>query len=228
MSSLNKHFLQFSKKSREKRAKIFRDNFEIREETSILDIGSEDGSNINFVLQETKFQPENIFIADIDKHAIEKGAKEFGFKPVLLDESGKLPFAEEFFDIVYCSSVIEHATVSKSEMWSIKNGKQFREISFEKQKTLAEEIRRVGKSYFVQTPSRNFPIESHSWLPLVSFLPRPMLLKTLKTSNRFWIKKTIPDYNLLDKKEMKKLFPDAEILTENKFGLVKSIIAIKN
>lgn len=228
MSKLNQKFLAFSKKSREKRAQIFRDNFEVREDTTILDIGSEDGSNINFVLQETKFRHENVYIADIDKTAIEKGEKNFGFKSVLLDESGKLPFADEFFDIVYCSSVIEHATVSKSEMWNIKNSRQFREISFEKQKLLAEEIRRVGKSYFVQTPSRNFPVESHSWLPFVAFLPRPMLLKTLKTSNRFWIKKTIPDYNLLDKKEMKRLFPDAEILTEKKFGLVKSIIAIKN
>lgn len=228
MSSLNKHFLKFSQKSREKRAKLFRENFEIREDTLILDIGSEDGSNINFVLQETRFRAENVYIADIDKSAIEKGEKEFGFKSILLDESGKLPFADEFFDIVYCSSVIEHATVAKNEMWNIKSGKHFREISFETQKKLAEEIRRVGKSYFVQTPSRNFPVESHSWLPFVAFLPRPMLLKTLKASNRFWIKKTIPDYNLLDKKEMKKLFPEAEILTEKKFGLVKSIIAIKN
>lgn len=221
-------FKNFSTKSRQKRARIFREHFPIRRDTLILDLGSEDGSNISFVLQETDFEPHNIYIADIDKRALEKGAKDFGFNPVLLDESGKLPFADEFFDIVYCSSVIEHATVAKNEIWKITSGKKFRETSLAAQKAFADEIRRVGKSYFVQTPSRNFPIESHSWLPLASFLPRPILLKTLKTSNRFWIKKTVPDYNLLDRKEMKKLFPEAKILTEKKFGLVKSIIAIKN
>ncbi len=224
---MKKIILKISQNAREKRAKIFRQNFQIEKGSKILDIGSEDGTNINFVLKNTDFDARNIFIADIDKKAIEKGARNFGFNPVLLQESGKLPFDDEFFDIVYCSSVIEHATVAKNDMWNIKSGKKFREISFENQKLLAGEIRRIGKSYFVQTPSKNFPIESHSWLPFVAFFPRSLFLQTIKASNRFWIKKTIPDYNLLDQREMKKLFPDAEILTEKKFGLVKSIIAIR-
>jgi hypothetical protein len=93
---------------------------------------------------------------------------------------------------------------------------------------LADVLRRVGRCFFVQTPNRRFVLESHSWLPLAGFLPRPLLIKVLKLSNRFWIKKTIPDFNLLDKDEMKKLFPDAEILSEKKFGMIKSIVAVKN
>ena len=220
--------LKLSKQAREKRAAMFRQHFRFDEKTKILDIGSETGANINFVLQGTNIRAENVFIADIDRTAIESGKKNFGFQPILLDESGKLPFDDKFFDIVYCSSVIEHVTVSKDEMWEITDGKQFRELAWAKQKLFAEEIRRVGKKYFVQTPNRNFVIESHSWLPFVGSFPRPLFVKVIKSSNKFWIKQTIPDYNLLDTKELKELFPDAEILAEKKFGMVKSIIAIKN
>lgn len=225
---ITKLILNFSKNAREKRAEIFRRQFQFDGETRILDVGSENGANINFVLHGANVKPENVFIADIDQIAIESGKKNFGFQPILLDESGKLPFDDNFFEIVYCSSVIEHVTVGKDEIWELTDGKQFRELALAKQKTFAEEIRRVGKKYFVQTPNRNFIIESHSWLPFVGSFPRSLFVKVIKFSNRFWIKKTIPDYNLLDKKELKKLFPDSEILSEKKFGMIKSIIAIKN
>jgi Methyltransferase domain len=220
--------LNLSKKARERRAAMFRQHFQFDSSTKILDIGSENGTNINFVLQGTNIKAENVFIADIDRNAIESGNKQFGFQPILLDESGKLPFDDKFFGIVYCSSVIEHVTVSKNEMWEITDGKQFRDLAWVKQKLFAEEIRRVGKKYFVQTPNRSFVIESHLWLPFVGSFPRSLFVKVIKLSNKFWIKKTIPDYNLLDTKELKELFPDAKILAEKKFGMVKSIIAIKN
>jgi SAM-dependent methyltransferase len=220
--------LKLSKQAREKRAAMFRQNFQFGESTKLLDIGSENGANINFVLQGTNIKGENVFIADIDRNAIESGKKNFGYQTVLLDESGKLPFDDKFFDIVYCSSVIEHVTVSKDKMWEITDGKQFRNLAWAKQKMFAGELRRVCIKYFVQTPNRSFVIESHSWLPFVGIFPRPILVKVLKLSNKFWIKQTIPDYNLLDKQELKELFPDAEILAEKKFGMVKSIIAIKN
>ena len=220
--------LKLSKKARQKRALMFRRQFQFECETRLLDVGSENGANINFVLEGTTYRPENIFIADIDRNAIESGKANFGFQPVLLDESGKLPFEDNFFDIVYCSSVIEHVTVGKDEMWEITDGQRFRELAIHRQKIFADEIRRVGKKYFVQTPNRNFIIESHSWLPFVGSLPRSIFVKVIKFSNRFWVKQTIPDYNLLDKTELKELFPDAEIVAEKKFGMIKSIIAVKN
>jgi hypothetical protein len=225
---ITKLFLKFSKKAREKRAEMFRRQFQFDGTTRILDVGSENGANINFVLNGTKICPENVFIADIDQKAIETGEKNFGFRPVLLDESGKLPFADDFFDIVYCSSVIEHVTVGKDEMWEITDGQRFRALALKRQKIFADEIRRVGKKYFVQTPNRHFVIESHSWLPFVGSFPRSLFVKVIKLSNRFWVKQTIPDYNLLNKTELNELFPDAEILAEKKFGMIKSIIAIKS
>lgn len=221
-------FLQVSRKSRENRAVIFRQLFSIDETTKILDIGSENGSNINFYLQGTQANAENVYLADINESAIESGKRQFGYQAILLDESGKLPFADNFFDIVFCSSVIEHVTIGKDEIWEVKNEAEFARLSLQKQTILANEIQRVGRSFFVQTPNRNFIFETHSWLPFIAFLPRPVLIKTLNFFNKFWIKVTIPDFHLLDTKQMQKLFPDARIVSERKFGMIKSIIAIKN
>jgi Methyltransferase domain len=179
-------------------------------------------------LKGTTALPENVYLADIKQSAIESGKVKFGYQGVLLEESGNLPFGDKFFDIVFCSSVIEHVTVTKKEIWQITDEKEFARLSFESQKHLANEIRRVGSSYFVQTPNRNFVFETHSWLPFISYLPRPLMMKTLDFFNKFWIKITIPDFHLLDKKQMQKLFPEARIVSERKFGMIKSIIAIKN
>lgn len=221
-------FLKVSRKSREKRAEIFRRYFAISEDTKILDIGSEDGSNINFYLQGTKARAENVYLADIDETVLEFGKEKFGYKTVLLDESGRLPFADDFFDIIFCSSVIEHVTIGKEKVWEMTDEKEFSKLSFARQTILANEIQRVGCSFFVQTPNRNFIFETHSWLPFISFLPRPLMIKVLNLFNKFWIKLTTPDFHLLDKKQMQTLFPQAEIISERKFGMIKSIIAIKN
>jgi hypothetical protein len=78
----------------------------------------------------------------------------------------------------------------------------------------------------VQTPHRYFPIESHSWLPFLSYLPRGMQVHVMRATNRFWIMKTSPDWNLLGGVEMQGLSPDARIVYEFSMGLRKSVIAI--
>lgn len=227
MSKLREIILRQSRKAREKRAKTFRENFTLDETTRILDIGSETGANINLVLDGTKVRPENVFIADIDEKLLREGRKRFGYNILFLDESGELPFADNEFDLIYCSSVIEHVTVPKEEVWETVSEKEFQTAAWARQTELANEIRRVGRQYFVQTPARSFVVESHTWLPFVAFLPRPLLIKTMRQVNKFWIKKAAPDFNLLDEKQMQRLFPDAEIALEKKFGLVKSIMAMK-
>lgn len=218
---------KFSKQARAKRAEIFRQNFYLDENTKILDLGSESGANINAVLQGTKVRSENVYIADIDAQAVTKGSSEFGFNPVIIGESDKLPFQDNFFDIVYCSSVIEHVTISKNRVWSLHSGSQFKVESLRRQKDFAGEINRLGRQYFVQTPYKYFPIESHSWLPIVGMLPRRALVPILRLSNRVWIKETSPDWHLLNKREMRNFFCGADIQVERKFGLIKSIIAVK-
>lgn len=218
----------FSKKARQARAALFRNTFCLDAQTKILDLGSESGSNIHLVLQGTPVRPENTYIADIDPLLIERGKQAFGYTPVLISESGRLPFADHFFDIVYCSSVIEHVTVPKDRVWSLASGRVFKKEALARQKEFAREIQRLGKQYFVQTPYKHFPIESHTWLPFASWLPRRALISTLRVTNSFWVKKTSPDWYLLNKSELSNMFKDAKIVDEKSFGLTKSIMAIKS
>lgn len=227
MNPLEKLAWNVSRKARLKRAKIFRDAFAITEQTRILDLGSETGANIANVLDGTPARPENVYIADINAEQVAEGARRFGFNAVEVDEARPLPFDDDFFDIVYCSSVIEHVTVPKADVWTVRSGREFREHSLRRQREFANEIKRLGKQYFVQTPYRHFPVESHSWLPVVAWLPRRVLIPVLRFSNLFWVKKTSPDWYLLNRREMSELFPDAQIVDEKSMGLAKSLIAIR-
>jgi len=219
---------EFSTRARQRRAGIFRSIFELGAETRILDLGSESGLNIFTVLRGTAVKPENVYIADIEPTLIEKGQRDFGFVPVLIGETEKLPFKDGFFDIVFCSSVIEHVTVPKDLVWASKSGFKFRREALVRQTEFAQEVQRLGRQFFVQTPYRFFPIESHTWFPLLSFVPRRTLIPILRILNKFWIKKTKPDWNLLTKKELAGMFKDSRIVCERSFGMIKSIMAIKS
>jgi SAM-dependent methyltransferase len=71
---------------------------------------------------------------------------------VRADATLGLPFGEGEFDLVYCSSVIEHVARPLRE-------------------TFAAELRRVGRGWYVQTPAWSFPLEPHSLLPCAHWLP---------------------------------------------------------
>ena len=222
-SLLKQAVLNASRKARAKRGELFRRLLPVSPEDKVLDLGGGDGSHIATILPEHR----NIWIADIDTRPLEKAAQR-GFHTVLLPESGQLPFEDQEFDNVFCSSVIEHVTVPKSDIYAYQHWREFREQSFQHQKAFADEIRRVGKRYFVQTPYKYFPIESHTWLPsVILWLPRRNLIALIHWLNRFWIKTTEPDYNLLSMREMRLLFPEAELYIEWWFELPKSLIACK-
>ncbi|MDI1321652.1 MAG: class I SAM-dependent methyltransferase [Algoriphagus sp.] len=131
------------------------------------------------------------------------------------DATSMPEFAQKSFDIVFSNSVIEHL------------------YTLENQKKMADEILRVGKKYFIQTPNRNFPIEAHYALPFAQFLPKNvtyfLLTKTKLSRLKKWEPRDAQQYldeiRLLDEGQLRKLFPQAEIYKEKVFGLVKSIAA---
>ena len=227
MSQLSNFVDTFRFQARVKRAQIFNLFFSLKPSSKLLDLGSGNGSHINSIIRHTPIKPEKVYIADINSNALESGRVKFGFNPILLSEDGKLPFIDNYFDIVFCSSVIEHVTVPKSRTWNV-TGYEFRQFSFRRQKQFAQEIKRLGRNYFVQTPNKWSVIESHSWLPFIGLMPRSIQKPIIKCSNKIWIKKTIFDWNLLDAKDIYTLFPEAIIIREKWCGMTKSVIAIYN
>ncbi|HUA74158.1 MAG TPA: class I SAM-dependent methyltransferase [Solirubrobacteraceae bacterium] len=71
---------------------------------------------------------------------------------VQADAAEGLPFADREFDLVYCSSVVEHVPPARREAF-------------------AAELRRVGRGFYVQTPAFSFPVEPHALLPFAHWLP---------------------------------------------------------
>jgi len=73
-----------------------------------------------------------------------------------------LPFADRSFDFVHSSAVLEHVG------------------NAENQTKFLRELRRIArKGVFVTTPNRWFPVEFHTVLPLVHWLPATMFRKLL-------------------------------------------------
>lgn len=213
-----------SKRARAKRKALFIRYMNPCEENIILDLGSEDGRYISSIIPFRK----NVFISDISYKFLKVGKEKYKFKGILLPDDGCMPFDDKSFDIVHCSSVIEHVTVKKNKIYKYKTWNDFRTDAFENQKQFANEIRRIAKNYFIQTPNKYFIIESHTLLPLTNLLSRKILMFFIPLLNKFWIKKTSLDWNLLSKKEFEELFPEAKIIKEKFLFMTKSLIAIKS
>jgi len=115
-------------------------------------------------------------------------------------------FEDMSYDVVYSNSTIEHV------------GDESRQALF------AEEVRRLAPAYWVQTPSTRFPLEIHTGVPFYWSLPEKMRQRILQRWHRrmpAWTE-MIMETRVLSRKQMKALFPDAQIYVERKFGLEKS------
>ncbi len=118
-------------------------------------------------------------------------------------DAARLPFGDGEFDIAYSNSVVEHLPPASRDAY-------------------ARELRRVAQRWFVQTPSRAFPVEPHALLPFVHWLPRPLgrALWRLGVSGDPY-----DEIELLGARELRALFPDAVIVRERVGPLTKSLVA---
>jgi SAM-dependent methyltransferase len=132
-----------------------------------------------------------------------------------------IPFRDRSFDIVFSNSVIEHISTA------------------EDQRRFADQVRRAGQAYWVQTPDRRFPIEPHLVMPFLHWLPKPARAAVARRFT-FWslIERPSPDrwefyihhcsqeVRLLNARELQAMFPEARIIRERFLGLSKSLIAV--
>ena len=126
-------------------------------------------------------------------------------------------FENDSFDVVFSNSVIEHVG------------------NRDDQRAMAEEVRRVGKRYFVQTPNFWFPLEPHFLVPGFQFLPLGARSRLLQRFDLGHIGRTrdpeaadgfVRSIRLLRASDLRELFPEARIHRERVFGLTKSLMAV--
>ena len=104
-----------------------------------------------------------------------------------------LPFEDDAFDVAFSNAVVEHV-----------GGR-------DDQRRFVNELCRVAPRVFVSTPNRWFPLELHTLVPFVHWLPRSL-------SNRAFAllhKDVWDDTNLLSSRELIGLFPgtmDVQVL----------------
>ncbi len=96
-----------------------------------------------------------------------------------------LPFADGEFDVVHSNAVIEHV-----------GGR-------ERQEAFVREAVRVGKRVFLTTPNRWFPLEVHTRLPLVHWLPSGAAGRAYDLVGKSWAKEN----RLLGPDDLRALFP---------------------
>jgi SAM-dependent methyltransferase len=124
-------------------------------------------------------------------------------------DGGRLPFDDGEFDVAFSSAVLEHVGDRAS------------------QRRFIEEMTRVARRFFLTTPNRNFPVELHTFLPFVHWLPQRTHQRILRAiSKDFWAQ--TENLNLLRPRELVGLFPSGtrvELTSHRTLGLPSNLIA---
>jgi len=120
-----------------------------------------------------------------------------------------LPFADKSFDIVFCSAVLEHVG------------------EYDQQKSFMTELFRVSERFFIITPNRQFPIEFHTLIPLLHWLPLSLHRAILRALGmEFWSR--TENLNLLTPRSLRKIIdsaPCARIKNQFLLGFPSNLIA---
>lgn len=201
---------KISYSARKKMFDIFIAQMNFNENSSVLDVGvtSDDQFNeSNYFEQFYPYKNKIVCVGTEDGSHLEK--KYPGLKFLLVRPGEKLPFSDQSFDIVFSNAVVEHVGNKQNQQFFI------------------GELLRVSKHFFMTTPNRWFPVELHTSLPLLHWLPKGKYRKLLsRLGLNYWAKEE--NLNLLDKRGFFEVFPQdvsVEITSIRTFGFRSNLIA---
>jgi hypothetical protein len=183
----------FSHRSRTKKFQIFESLFRPRPEDRVLDIGASGEVFLRYTFEDVYPYPKRIIAGGYDLREI-RSARQFYPEPTYVVFDGcSLPFPDKAFDIVFSNAVIEHI------------------LGPGRQRQFAEEVMRVGKSWFVTTPNYWYPFESHYHLPFIQFLPESLQRAYNSLLGTHIPKGRTQELALLSARGLQKLFPTSRI-----------------
>lgn len=136
--------------------------------------------------------------------------------PTTGDATDLRAHGDKTYDIAFSNSVIEHL------------------FTLDKQRAMANEVRRVAHAHWVQTPNYWFPIEPHFHVPGWQWLPRRARIAVLRRRrcghrgpcpDPTTAAKMVDEVRLMTKRDVRVCFPDSTIWAERFGGITKSWVA---
>lgn len=184
----------FAYKARKKMYKKFEQTMSPKNSDEVLDLGvtSDDVLKDSNFFEKMYPYKNRITVASIEN--CEFLVKKYGLKEFVQNKAKEsLPFADGQFDILFCSAVLEHVGTR------------------EDQKFFLEECMRVSKRIFLTTPNRYFPIEMHTFLPFLHWLPWNVfqtIVPKIRRGGAFWA--DINNLNLVSGGDIERMFDKKE------------------
>ena len=142
--------------------KIFQRVIKVKKNYKILDVGASplDIESENLFLKKFKNHKYFTCLSNQNLDSIKNKFKNFSF---LIGDGRNMKFKKNSFDIVYSSATIEHI------------GNDIMQKKF-----IAECLRVSRKFIFITTPNKYYPIDFHTKIPLLHWLPHRIYTKVLK------------------------------------------------
>ena len=182
-----------SLRSRRRKLRLFLDELQPTAATTVLDVGADEvgfgaegghsGCSTHNFFEE--LYPWRDRITALGLHDGTSFRLRYPAIPYVQGDACALPFADRSFDVVFSNAVIEHVG------------------DVERQRLFVAEALRVGRRVFLTTPNRRFPIEVHTRLPLVHWLPEGAAGRAYDLAGKSWAREN----RLLGRSDLRGLFP---------------------
>jgi hypothetical protein len=178
-------------------------------EDVILDVGITDSAwRSGNPLESNYPYPQRITAVSIDEPG--EFLQQFPEVKVVVADGRALPFADRSFDIGFSNAVVEHVGSS------------------EQQRRFVREMVRTCRRTMIATPNALFPIDPHTLLPFVHWLPRRLRHPILRrTGNGEWASEDM--LNPLTARRFRTLLPEdveVRIVSQRILGLTTVLIAV--
>jgi len=169
--------------NRKKILKIFDSIIQVKKKDAILDVGASplDLKSENMFLKKFKKHKNLTCLSNQDLNPVKKKFKNFLY---VIGDARNMKFKDNSFDLTHSNATIEHVGSDKMQL-----------------KFISECLRVSRKFVFITTPNKYFPIEFHTKIPFVHWLPHSYFNTILKLfgDNFFRHKKNL---NLISHKKI--------------------------
>ena len=183
----------FSHKSRTKKFQLFELLFRPRPEDRVLDIGASGEVFLRYTFEDVYPYPSRVIAGGYDPREVKSARGAYSEPTYVVFDGCSLPFPDKSFDTVFSNAVIEHI------------------LGPGRQEQFAQEVMRVGKSWFITTPNYWYPFESHYHLPFIQFMPEALQRGYNRLLGSHIPRGQTQDLALLSARRLRKLFPTSHI-----------------